>query len=120
MHAIIISVFLNQLLQITLGGMVFDRELNRGVRKKYVSEPNPQKVELQRDSTLPAVLEKAKELYFKDMHPQLDALSLCDSSGVLIPVQDDIAWTLGAFYNNNLLQPSRYKLYVALIRVRVT
>lgn len=97
---------------------MLDRELNRG-RKKYVSELNPRKVELQRDSTLSAVLEKGKEVYFKDMHPQLDALSLCDSSGVLIPVHDDKAWRLGAFYNNNSLQPSRYKLYVALIRVRV-
>ena len=46
--------------------MIYDEELNRGVRKKYLPEPiaNPQKVELARDASLMAVLEKAKQLFF--------------------------------------------------------
>ena len=97
--------------------MVFDTELNRGIRKKYLPEPNPQKVELPRDVSLATVLQKAKDLYFEDHDPELSSLSLADSAGILIPVSDQTKWTLGSFYQKNSLQPSRYKLYVVLNEV---
>ena len=101
-------------MQVILGGMLYDHELNRGVRKKFLPEPNPQKIELPINATLTMVFEKAKQLYFEDMEPEIDALSLCDSTGILIPVQDKAMWSLGSFYQKNSLQPSHYKLYVAL------
>ena len=54
-------------IQIILGGMVYDDDLERGVRKKYLNEPYPQKVELARNATLADVFQKAKQLYFRWM-----------------------------------------------------
>ena len=92
--------------------MIYDSELNRGVRKKYLPEPNPQKVEFPRDASLTSVFEKAIHLFFQDLEVDSEALSLADSGGVLIPVQDRDSWSLSVFYSKNRLQPSRYKLYV--------
>ena len=94
--------------------MVYDNELKRGIRKKYLPEPNPQKIELARNATLIDVFKKAKELYFNEADVSTDCMSLVDSGGVLIPVQDKDSWVLSSFYHKNHLQPSRYKLYVAV------
>ena len=44
----------------------------------------------------------------------MDKLSLADLHGLPIQVASPDEWTLGTFYQNNGLQPSRYKLYVVL------
>lgn len=93
--------------------MIYDGELNRGVRK-YLPEPNPQKVELDRDASLTAVFEKAKTLYFNEVEADTESMCLADSGGVLIPVTDKSNWCLSSFYQKNRLQPSRYKLYVVV------
>lgn len=102
------------LLQVILGGMIYDPILCRGVRKKYLHDPNPTKVELKRESSYEEVLNMAVSLYFEAYDPSLDKLSLADSNGMPIQVASADEWTLGAFYQNNGLQPSRYKLYVVL------
>lgn len=94
--------------------MIYDEELNRGVRKKYLPEPNPQKVELARDASLTAVFEKAKQLFFEEVEVNAESMCLADSGGVLIPVEDKANWSLSSFYQKNRLQPSRYKLYVVV------
>ena len=99
--------------QVILGVMVYDKELNRGIRKKYLPEPNPQRVELARNATLSDVFQKAKELYFSEVETNTDSMSLADSGGILIPIDKD-SWSLSLFYQKNHLQPSRYKLYVAV------
>jgi hypothetical protein len=88
--------------------MLYDNELKRGVRKRYLPEPNPQRVELPRDATLKDVFEKAKQLYFNEIEPDIDSMCLADSSGLLIPVPDADSWALATFYHKNNLQPSRY------------
>ncbi len=94
--------------------MVYDQNLSRGVRKKYLPDPNPTKVELAKDTKYTDILEMAKSLFFDEFDPTLDTLSLADSSGVPIQISDPEKWTLGSFYQNNGLQPSRYKLYVVI------
>ena len=100
--------------QVILGGMVYDNTLRKGVRKKYLPEPNPTKVELKRDTKYHDILELAKTMYFPEFEESTDFLSLADSSGMPITVADEITWTLGSFYSANCLQPSRYKLYVVI------
>ena len=109
----------NNCLQVILGGMLYDNELKRGVRRRYLPEPNPQKVELPRHAKLTDVFEKAKYLYFNEVETDTKSMCLCDSSGVLIPVNAD-SWTLASFYQKNNLQPSRYKLYVTVTNESVS
>ena len=89
---------------------MFDQFLGRVVRKRYLHEPNPTKVEMKRDSSYEEVLNIFFELY----NPELDSLSLADSNGVPISVSSRETLTLWGFYQNNGLQPSRHKLYVVL------
>ena len=63
--------------------MLFDG--NKDVRKKFLPDPNLQKVSLFRLATLDIVLSKAKELYFGEFNVSLEAMSLCDSSVIIIP-----------------------------------
>ena len=97
--------------------MIYDSDLQRAVRKKFLPDPNPQKVELSPDSSLKTVFNKATQLFFSEMDPLPESLSLADSSGILIPVEDKEKWSLGDFYSNNSLQLSRYKLYVTVTGV---
>ena len=92
--------------------MVYDPILGRGVRKRYLHEPNPTKVEMKRDSSYDDVLKMAVSIFFELYNPELDSLSLADSNGVTVASCD--TWTLGTFYQSNGLQPSQHKLYVVL------
>lgn len=94
--------------------MVYDPILRRGVRKKYLPDPNPTKIELSKDAKYGDILQMAISLFFEEFEPTKDTLSLADSSGVPIQLSDPDNWTLGSFYQSNGLQPSRYKLYVVL------
>lgn len=74
-----------KVLLVNLGGMLYDKELQRGVRKKCLPEPNPTKVELDRCSTLSSIFQFAKNLYFKDMEGEM---MLGDSYGTAIHVSE--------------------------------
>lgn len=99
-----------KMMMVILGGMIYDQELGRGIRKKYLPEPNPAKVEISRDACYTDLLEVAKSRYFMEFEPELDNLGLADSIGMPIAVANPEKWTLGSFYSRNSLQPSRYKL----------
>lgn len=86
----------------------------RGIRKRHFPEPNPQRVELPRNATVCDVFNKAKQLYFSEMETNIESMCLADSGGILIPIDDKDSWLLSSFYQKNHLQPSRYKLYVAV------
>ena len=97
--------------------MLYDGELQRGVRKKCLPEPNPTKIEMNKSSTLSSVFESAKKLFFKDMEGEL---MLGDSYGTVIHVSEPAMWSLGTFFETNGLQPSRYKLYVIMSPEKVS
>ena len=94
--------------------MIYDPILGRGVRKRFLHEPNPTKVEMMRSSSYEDVLKIAASLFFEVYDPSLDSLSLADSSGMPIHVASPEKWSLSSFYLSNGLQPSRYKLYVVI------
>ena len=56
-----------------------DPILWRGVRKRYLHEPNPTKVEMKRDTSYNEVLKMAVSIVFELYNPELDSLSLADS-----------------------------------------
>ena len=78
--------------------MVYDSKLKKGVRKRYLAEPNPQKVELPRNATLSDVFCKAKYLFFDEVDPEVDINSFClaDSAGILIPIEDKDSWSISS------------------------
>ena len=94
--------------------MVYDPILGRGVRKRFLHDPNPTRVELNRNSSYADVLKMAISLYFEDYEPKLGSLSLADSNGMPIKIACAEKWSLGSFYQSHGLQPSRYKLYVVI------
>ena len=73
--------------------MIYDKELCRGIRSKYLPEPNPTRIEISRDSQL---LEIAKSQYFMDFEPEPNDLDL---AGMPITVANPESWTLGYFYS---------------------
>ena len=63
-----------------------------------------------RNSSLEDVLHKANELYFK--FQDIYCLSLADTNGMSIEVDDPNDWKLDQYYAHNHYQPSRHKMYV--------
>ena len=96
--------------------MIYDPDIKKGVKKRVLPEPNPTKVELPKSSSIQAVFDKATELYFKDLGDAVKdtKLSLADSNGIPIHIENYQSWILNEFFQHNGLQPSRYKLYVML------
>ena len=90
---------------IILGGMIYDSQCSRGVKKKCYLNPILQKLS---NSSLQDIYEKAKQLYFTP-ETNLADLKLGDSSGMVIVEQK---WVLEKYYEEFHYQPSRHKLYV--------
>ena len=84
--------------------MIYDKELCRGIRKKYLPEPNPTRIEISRDATYPQLMEIANSQYFMDFEPEPNDLGLADSAGMPITVANPESWTLGSFYSSNSLK----------------
>lgn len=95
--------------------MVLDTKQNKGIRRKYLPEPNPTKVELEKDSSLVTVFEKSIELYYKEMpNVSVSDVMLADSAGNIIDIKDQDSWKLGDYYSVNQYTPSRHKLYTVV------
>lgn len=97
--------------------MVYDRSKKRGVRRRYLPEPNPRKVTMQRDSTFVDVCRKAIELFFSDHNLDEADIMLADSGGFQIDVPE--GWRLGSYYQDNNIVPSRYKMYTMIDEFKV-
>lgn len=80
----------------------------KGIKKWYLPEPNPRKVEIKRTSSLEEIFDKAKELYFPDR-----SICLGDSNWLKIEI-DQSTWKLDQYYRSNDYKPSKNKLYVML------
>ena len=92
--------------------MVFDCKKKKGVRRKFLPELNPTKVEMPKDSTIFDVFEKAIQLYYKEYKDvSYSDVMLADSAGNVITIEDMSRWKLGEYYSKNRFLPSHHKLY---------
>ncbi len=92
--------------------MVYDEKKKKGVRRKFLPEPNPTRVDMPNDSTIFDVFEKAVELYYKEYtNITINDVILADSAGNPIDIEDMSSWKLYDYYSRNKFIPSRYKLY---------
>ena len=103
--------------QILLGGMIFDRRQNKGVRRKYLPEPNPARVMLSKNSDIRTVLPKAIDYFYKDFPP----ISTTDIllAGNKIEISNPKEWKLGDYYSRNGFKLSRHKFYTMLLSSKV-
>ena len=100
--------------QYHLGGMVYSVDKGKGVRKKYI--PPPCELELSPSATLRDILTAGRRKFFADDEEvSLSSLTLADSSGSRIDIDDEDSWTIGDFYAQHDYKPSRYKLYVMYV-----
>ena len=65
--------------------MQFGTRRCKGVKRKWLPEPNPKKVEMPRKANLMNVFERAKELYFHEECDVHDMQLAADSSGMMKP-----------------------------------
>ena len=94
--------------------MIYDPDLEKGIRKKCLPEPNPTKIEVPKHASLSEIFSKARELYFKDdLGDEGFSFKLADSGGTPIHINHPDNWNVGDFYQQN--GPSRYKLYVMMV-----
>ena len=96
--------------------MIYDRVKDKGVRRKFLPEPNPAKVEFTKDCSILAVFEKAIELFFKQFSITTNDVMLASSSGIKIDV--DPKCKLHDYYLHNHYLPSKHKLYTMVNLVR--
>ena len=86
------SLTVGTLLQIHLGGMIFDEELQKGVKKRFI--PAPVTMSLPCSATYDTVIEKGREHFFPDETGSEDIFFLADSSGIPYKIEDKLDWTL--------------------------
>ena len=94
--------------------MIYDPSQERGVRKKFLPEPNPTKIDVPISSSFQFMQAKAKELYFAEYETKAEDLILSDSSGIPMQISSRDTWTVSDFYESHSYQPSKYKLYFML------
>ena len=90
--------------------MHYNAQLCKGVKSHHIPPPNPQKVELPKNSSFDDLLSHAKALYFGE-DADSSQMNLADSAGKTINVEKS-QWHLANYYSDNGYQPSRHKLYV--------
>lgn len=83
---------------------------DKGIRRKFLPEPNPTRVEFTKGSSILSVFEKSVNLFYKDF-PRITAndVMLANSSGNRIEV--DPSCKLRDYYLQNQYVPSKHKLY---------
>lgn len=89
---------------------MFDRDLQRGVKKKDL--PPPRVMELAKSSTLEEVLLADKSIFFTDIEDSLSSFAIADSGGIPFEILDPEDWILSEFIKEQGIQPSKLRLYI--------
>ena len=92
-----------------LGGMIFEQQRQRDVKKKIL--PPPKVVDFQRNSRYADIISKGREIFFKEETDDISNYCLCGPSGIPFEV-DSKDWVLDSFLKLHNFQPSRLRLYV--------
>jgi hypothetical protein len=75
-----------------MGGMLFDRSLQKGIKKRYI--PPPMIVSFPSNASYKEVIQKGVDKFFPDDADSPDIFCLADSSGVPFDVEDKDTWNL--------------------------
>ena len=89
--------------------MIFDEELQKGVKKRFISAPVT--MSLPCNVTYDTLIEKGREHFFPDETGSDETFFLDDSSGIPYKIEDKSDWTLSDFIQNIGQPPSKLRLY---------
>ena len=92
--------------------MIFDPKKGKGIRKKFLPEPNPTTVEVEKSDTFFFILRKAIDLFYREFDISVEDIMFCDSTGAVIKC--NLQQKIGEYYFANNFVPSRHKLYTAI------
>ena len=98
------------LLQIHLGGMAYDKNLQKGVKRRSI--PPPMVVSFLCNATYNFVIHKGIKKFFPDDIDSPHLFCLSDSSGVPYEIEDKDTWSLSEFVHQTGQPPSKLRLYI--------
>ena len=94
-----------------VGGMVYDEELGKGVKKRYI--PASQTVTFPANASFDLVIQKSREIFFPYETNESDGcFTLADSGGVPYDVENKPDWILSNFVQGLKQPPSKLRIYV--------
>ena len=93
-----------------MGGMIYNEELQRGIKKKTI--PPPRIVDFSKAASYSEVIEQAKAVSFSDSKNDNSCFALAGPSGTLYEIQDSENWILQDFMKKHGFQPSKLRLYI--------
>ena len=90
--------------------MVFEQELQRGVKKKTIASPRV--IDFPKSSCYEDIIRKGKSVFFGDETDDIGCYHLCGPSGVPFDIKCPDDWVLQDFLKEHGFQPSKLRLYV--------
>ena len=100
-------------LQIHVGAMIYDRDMQRGVMKKHL--PGPRITEFPSTINYADFISSLKELFFFEEVVSVGQLAIANSSGIPFDVNRD-DWILREFVKTHG-PPSKLKIYLLRFQV---
>ena len=97
-------------LQINFGGMAYDENLQKGVKKRSI--PAPMVTSFPCNATYDSVISKGIEKFFPDDVGSPHLFCLADSSAVPYEITDKDTWSLSEFVQQTGQPPSKLRLYI--------
>lgn len=91
-----------------LGGMVFDKDLKKGVKKQYI--PPSQVMSFPRSAPYDLIIQKGQEVFFPDNSSEADCLA--DSGGMAYDIEDKSDWVLSEFVEKLKQPPCKLRIYI--------
>ena len=90
--------------------MLYDPDLQKGVRKKTL--PSPQYVDFPKSSNYKEVVKRGREIFFPKEENDPSCYYLASTTGIPFHVDDPEDWSLGEFLSEHGFQPSKVRFYI--------
>ena len=97
-------------MQIHLGGMVYNHDLQKGMKKKNISSPRV--IDFSRSSQYSDIIAKGISVFFPSESDSVRNYCLAGPNGIPFEIEDEEEWYLGQFLKDHNFQPSKLRLYI--------
>ena len=93
-----------------MGDMLFDRNLQRGIKRRYI--PPPTIISFLSNASYKEVIQKGVEKFFPDDKDSLEVFCFADSTGIPFEIENTDTWSLSELVQQSGMPPSKLRLYV--------